>query len=240
MEIYKEKNDEIEKLKREKENIYQNFKQANKDAENNQKILSDYLEKLKNKQFEFQNFMQERGKKAFEYFRNQNELKKAKEKETKKLELKYKVKQNEIEKSRKQVENYREIKNRVKQKEEEDFRNYENPNVIQKIYNCFHNLGNKIDYSTTRFHNVYVVKHDEEELNDFITAQEKAIQEKVKIENTKKMKKKSMEKFVDKTKQNYKEIIKQEKIKRNVKRLQEELDKMKDFKIRNKSYTNAM
>ena len=96
-----------------------------------------------------------------------------------------------------------------------------------------------IDYSNTRFHNVVVVKHDDE-LDEFITAQEKAIEENLKSENTKKIKKKSLEKFIDNTKVNSREILKKEKAKGNLKKLQEELDKLNDFRIRNKSIKNTM
>jgi len=227
-------------LKREKDKLISNFKQASVDAEKNNKILLEYLEKLERKNLEFQEFMREKGKKALEYFKLEAEMKKQKEKEIKKIELKNKVKQDEIEKSKKLAENFREIKNIEKQKEEEDYRNFQRPNAIEKMYNCFHNLGNKIDYSNTRFHNVVVVKHDEEELNEFISAQEKAVKESLKMENIKKIKKKSMEKFVDDTKLNSKEILKKEKAKENLKKLQEELNKINDFRNRNKSSKNLM
>lgn len=200
----------------------------------------EYLERLELKNIEFQEFMRDKGKKALEYFKRENELKKAKENETKKLELKNKIKKEENMKSRKMAENFREIKNIEKQREDEDYQKYQKPNAIEKIYNCFHNLGNKIDYSNTRFHNVVVVKHDEEELNEFISAQEKAIQEALKTENTKKIKKKSMEKFYDDTKVSSKQILKREKAKENLMKLQEELNKINDFRNRNKSSKNLM
>jgi hypothetical protein len=200
----------------------------------------EYLERLKRKNFEFQEFMRDKGKKALEYFKRENEIKKAKENETKKLKLKIKIKQEENEKSRKITENFREIKNLEKQKEDEDNKNFKSPNAIEKIYNCFHNLGNKIDYSNTRFHNVVVVKHDEEELNEFISAQEKAIQEAFKTENNRKIKKKSIEKFIDETKLSSKQILKKEIAKENLKKLQEELNKINDFRNRNKSSKNLM
>jgi len=200
----------------------------------------EYLEKVERKNIEFQEFMRDKGKKALEYFKKENEFKMAKEKEIKKTELKSKVKQIEIEKSKILAENFREAKNLEKQKEDEDLLNYQRPNIIEKVYKSFHNLGNKIDYSNTRFHNVVVVKHDEEELNDFISAQEKAVQESLKNENTKKLKKKSLEKFIDDTKINSKDILKKEKAKENLKKLQEELNKINDFRNRNKSSKNLM
>lgn len=200
----------------------------------------EYLERLERKNFEFQEFMREKGKKALGYFKRENEIKKSKENETKKLELKNKIKQEENLKSKKITENFREIKNLEKQKEDEDYKYFQKPNAIEKIYNCFHNLGNKIDYSNTRFHNVVVVKHDEEELNEFISAQEKAIQEALRTENTKKIKKKSIEKFVGETKISSKQILKKEKAKENLIKLQEELNKINDFRNRNKSSKNLM
>ncbi len=200
----------------------------------------EYLERLERKNIEFQEFMRDKGKKALEFFKKENVLKKTKENEIKKLELKTKIKQEENLKSRKIAEDFRENKNLEKQKEDDDFKNYQKPNAIEKIYNCFHNLGNKIDYSNTRFHNVVVVKHDEEGLNEFISAQEKAIQESLKTDNTKKIKKKSMEKFVDDTKVNSKQIMKKEKAKENLMKLEEELNKINDFRNRNKSSKNLM
>jgi hypothetical protein len=85
-----------------------------------------------------------------------------------------------------------------------------------------------------------IVKHDEEELNEFISAQEKAVKESLKSENIRKIKKKSIEKFVDLTKINSKEILKKEKAKENLKKLQEELNKINDFRNRNKSSKNLM
>jgi hypothetical protein len=200
----------------------------------------EYLDRLERKKIEFQEFMKDKGKRALEYFKRQNDLKKEKEDEIKKIELKNKVKQEEVQKAKKLAENYREVKILEKQKLDEETNMFKNPNVIEKVYSCFHNLGNKIDYSTTRFHNIVVVKHDEEELNNFITAQEKAIQEALKIENTKKLKKKSMEKFVDETKLNSKEILRKEKAKDNLKKLEEELSKINDYRNRNKSSKNLM
>lgn len=84
------------------------------------------------------------------------------------------------------------------------------------------------------------MKHDEEQLNEFISAQEKAVKESLKIENTRKIKKNSMEKFVDETKINSKEILKKEKAKENLKKLEEELNKINDFRNRNKSSKNLM
>ncbi len=227
-------------LKQEKDKLIANFKQSTKDADNNNKILLEYLEKLERKNIEFQDFMKDKGKKALEYFKKESEMKKQKENEIKNIELKNKVKQDEIVKSKKLAENYRELKNLERQKEDEDYRNFQKPNALEKIYNSFHNLGNKIDYSNTRFHNVVIVKHDEEELNEFISAQEKAVKESLKSENIRKIKKKSIEKFVDLTKINSKEILKKEKAKENLKKLQEELNKINDFRNRNKSSKNLM
>lgn len=184
--------------------------------------------------------MKEKGKKALDYFKEQINLKSKKENEINKIELKNQIKKQENEKGRKIAENFREEKNLEKKKIEENERNFNKPNAIEKIYQRFHNMGNKIDYSTTRFHNVVVVKHDEEEIDKFISAQEKAIDENLKTENIKKIKKKSMEKFKDETKLNAKELIRKEKAKNNLDKLQEELNKINDFRNRNKSAKNLM
>ena len=47
-----------------KENILENFQQSAIDAEKNNKILLNYLEKLERKKSEFEIFMKEKGKKA--------------------------------------------------------------------------------------------------------------------------------------------------------------------------------
>ena len=57
--------------------------------------------------------------------------------------------------------------------------------IFIKIINPFHNKGNKIDYSTTGFHNITIERYDnnlKDEINLKINAFEKA---KVEAENTK-------------------------------------------------------
>ena len=55
----------------------------------------------------------------------------------------------------------------------EEKRNVLNPSTMDVLYtitNPFHNNGNKIDYSTTRFHNITIERHDNnlKEEHDFI------------------------------------------------------------------------
>ena len=75
--------------------------------------------------------------------------------------------------------------------------------VLYKITNPFHNNGNKIDYSTTRFHNITIERHDnnlKNEINIKINAFEKA---KIEKENKKmKIKKKKNKKKKKKKKKN--------------------------------------
>lgn len=184
--------------------------------------------------------MREKGKVALDYFREQNNLRLERDEKIKKIDLKNQIKKEENEKGRKIAENFREEKILEQQKIDENDKDFDKPNVIEKIYHRFHNMGNKIDYSTTRFHNVVVIKHDEEEIDKFISAQEKAINENMKTENIKKIKNKSLEKFKNETKLNAKELLRKDRAKNNLNKLNEELNKINDFKNKNKSSKNLM
>ena len=89
-------------------------------------------------------------------------------------------------------------------------------NVLYKKTTPFHNNGNKIDYSTTRFHNIVVMKHEEnldKELN--MNAFQKAEIEREKSAERKKLKEKKLKEFQENEEKNFKELIRKQKAKEN-------------------------
>ena len=105
--------------------------------------------------------------------------------------------------------------------------------VLYKITNPFHNNGNKIDYSTTRFHNVTIERHDnnlKDEINLKINAFEKA---KIEAENTKKLindKNKKLKEFKKNEKINFREQINKNRAKENLEKLNNEIQQFNKMK----------
>jgi hypothetical protein len=192
-------------------------------------ILHNYLENLKQKKTEFDKFMNDRGKAALEHVKRTKELDKQMKEEVYKIEHKKQVKEEEIEKSHQIARNYREIQER--KNEIEDF---QEPDAYYKLNQAFHNMGNKIDYSTTRFHNITVIRH-EEEFKDYITAQENAIKEAENVVIREKVKTQNLKKFNTETKVNSLEVMKKMKTQENLQKLEEELNKLKEARKKSKS-----
>jgi len=105
---------------------------------------------------------------------------------------------------------------------------------MYKIKQPFHQNGNNIDFSTTRFHNIVVVRH-EDELNDFLSAQEKALKEEKVIEQIKKSSEHAQKVFNKKTEENSLKVMKKMQAQENMKKLDEELKKLNDARKRNKN-----
>ena len=109
------------------------------------------------------------------------------------------------------------------------------PKTLHKNAQIYHSSGNKIDYSTSRFHSIVVIKHDEELKDKYINAHEKA---QIEIEKTKgrmKTKEKSLDKFNKDMNVNSVEIQKKMKAKDNLKKLEENLKVMRVKKVVNTS-----
>lgn len=191
--------------------------------------LTSYLQELESKKREFDAFMQLKGKEALIYLKKENEYNKRMESELKKINHKNKVKNEENFKSKKIVQNFKNKMDNLN-----NFNNdFQEPEIFQKMKQIFHNMGNDIDYSTTRFHNITLIKHNEDFKDYYLSANEKAKKESVLLEIRNKSKDKLKKESLLKFEQNAKHSIKQDKAAKNLERLEKELESMN--KAREKS-----
>lgn len=238
MDIYKTKLEEIEYLKNKKIEIFENIKKNQIEKEKSNLMLQEYLKEVDRKKLEFEKFMKEKGREALNFVKRNEELKKQIEEELHKYESKKKVKEEAKTTSKCLVETFKEKKEKeMKEKLEND--NFPHKNIMYKINQTFHNLGNKIDYSTTRFHNIVVVKHEDQlkdvEVDYCLSAQDKAIKEEDKLKIRKKSKEIAKRQFENETKFSSKEILRKEKAKENLSRLQHELNQINQARKKSKS-----
>jgi hypothetical protein len=234
IEMYKNLIKEIETLQKQKEDFIKNRQQAQIDKEKERILMEEYNEKMKQKKAQFDIFMKQKGKEAFEYLKKMNDLKKQFEEEIHRYEKKKKVKENETLKSKEIIDKFREEEEKKKYEEMQNY-NEGTMNVLYKITTPFHNNGNKIDYSTTRFHNIVVMKHEEnldKELN--MNAFQKAEIEREKSAERKKLKEKKLKEFQENEEKNFKELIRKQKAKENLERLNAEFDRLNQEKKKNK------
>ena len=234
IEMYKNLIKEIETLQKQKEEFIKNRQQAQIDKEKERILMEEYNEKMKQKKAQFDIFMKQKGKEAFEYLKKMNDLKKQFEEEIHRYEKKKKVKENETLKSKEIIDKFREEEEKKKYEEMQNY-NEGTMNVLYKITTPFHNNGNKIDYSTTRFHNIVVMKHEEnldKELN--MNAFQKAEIEREKSAERKKLKEKKLKEFQENEEKNFKELIRKQKAKENLERLNAEFDRLNQEKKKNK------
>ena len=232
--MYKNLIKEIETLQKQKEEFIKNRQQAQIDKEKERILMEEYNEKMKQKKAQFDIFMKQKGKEAFEYLKKMNEIKKQFEEEIHRYEKKKKVKENETLKSKEIIDKFREEEEKKKNEEMQNY-NEGTMNVLYKITTPFHNNGNKIDYSTTRFHNIVVMKHEEnldKELN--MNAYQKAEIEREKSAERKKLKEKKLKEFQENEEKNFKELIRKQKAKENLERLNAEFDRLNQEKKKNK------
>ncbi len=232
--MYKNLIKEIETLQKQKEDFIKNRQQAQIDKEKERILMEEYNEKMKQKKAQFDIFMKQKGKEAFEYLKKMNDLKKQFEEEIHRYEKKKKVKENETLKSKEIIDKFREEEEKKKYEEMQNY-NEGTMNVLYKITTPFHNNGNKIDYSTTRFHNIVVMKHEEnldKELN--MNAFQKAEIEREKSAERKKLKEKKLKEFQENEEKNFKELIRKQKAKENLERLNAEFDRLNQEKKKNK------
>ena len=230
IEMYKNLIKEIETLQKQKEDFIKNRQQAQIDKEKERILMEEYNEKMKQKKAQFDIFMKQKGKEAFEYLKKMNDLKKQFEEEIHRYEKKKKVKENETLKSKEIIDKFREEEEKKKNEEMQNY-NEGTMNVLYKITTPFHNNGNKIDYSTTRFHNIVVMKHEEnldKELN--MNAYQKAEIEREKSAERKKLKEKKLKEFQENEEKNFKELIRKQKAKENLERLNAEFDRLNQEK----------
>jgi hypothetical protein len=240
IEKYKKLLEEIEYLKGKKEELLLSFQKSEKDANRQKYLLNEYLNQVEKKKNEFDNFMKEKGRDALLFLRRNKEIQEQLKEEIKKLGKKKQVKAEMVERSKTLVDNYK-VKKQIEEAELLEQQNDPHVgNIVAKISQTFHNNGNKIDYSTTRFHNVLVLKHGEENLEPFISADVKAERETENLKIRKKSKEKMKNKFLSDTALNAKEIIKKERAEKNLKRLEEELENLNQQRKKSRDMKHTM
>lgn len=225
IEIYKKIISEIEDLKRTRNDILEQREKAEIDKERERKLLEEYNEKIRQKNIQFNIFMEKKGKEAFEYFRNLKRAKERLDEEIHRCQKKKTTKAIYTEKAKRLVENYKEMENQKMMEEIQNAEENSAMNTLYKLTTPFHNNGNKIDYSTTRFHNIVVLKH-KDELAEYINAFDKAKEESEKTVQRKKSKDKQIENFNKNMETNYKELIRKNRAKENLERLNAEFEKI--------------
>ena len=228
----------IEELKKNKELylIKQAESEIEKEKENQRQL--ELLSQAEEKKRQFENFMKQKGIEASNYLKAKNEEKNRQHEELYRWEKKKQTKYEENIKTKKVIDNYLIKKEREM---DEEKMNASNPNTMDILYtvtNPFHNNGNKIDYSTTRFHNVTIERHSTNLPNMLdlkINAFEKA---KVEEENTKKIlhdKKNKLKEFNKKEKMNFREQINKNKAKEGMRILNDEINNINKMKKKDKN-----
>ena len=238
IELVRSINQQIAELQRDKD-IYikkQEESEIEKEKEKQMKYENMIREQEKKKQFDL--FIKKKGIEASNYIRNEKEEEDRKYEELHRCEKKKQTKYEENIKTKKVIDNF--LIKKEKEINEEKL-NALNPNtmdVLYKITNPFHNHGNKIDYSTTRFHNVTIERHDnnlKDEINLKINAFERA---KIEAENTKNKlneKKNKLKEFKKNEKINYREQINKNRAKENLQKLNNEIQQFNKIKKENKN-----
>ena len=223
----------MEELKRSKEQYIKKQEESELEKERENQLRYENMLKEEEKKKQFDIFIKKKGIEASNYIKNKKEEEDRKYEELHRCEKKKQTKYEENIKTKKVIDNY--IIKKEKEINEEKL-NSLNPNtmdVLYKITNPFHNNGNKIDYSTTRFHNITIERHDnnlKDEINLKINAFEKA---KVEAENTKKLindKNKKLKEFKKKEKINYREQIYKNRAKENLEKLNNEIQQFNKMK----------
>ena len=233
IEEYKNILQKIEELNRSKE-LYikrQEESEIEKERENQMKYENMIKNEEKKKQFEM--FIKQKGIEASNYIKNKKEEEDRKYEELHRCEKKKQTKYEENIKTKKLINNYMIKKEKEINEEKKNVLNPGTMDVLYTITNPFHNNGNKIDYSTTRFHNITIERHDnnlKEEINLKVNAFDKA---KVEAENAKKLiseKNKKLKEFKKTEKINYREQINKNRAKENLEKLNNEIQKFNKMK----------
>lgn len=242
IEIYRGLLQEIEELKQTKEEIIRAKEQAEIDREKERVLYEEYLQKMETKKKQFNSFMKKKGAEAFSYFKRLRDTEKQLIEEIYRYDKKKQTKNEYTDKSKEIVNKFKEAEQKKKIQEEQNANEFNPSSVLYKLTTPFHNNGNKIDYSTTRFHNVVVLKH-KDILAEYVNAFDKAKEESEKVKQIKKEKQIKNDKFNKNTEQNYREIIRKNKAKENLAQLTSQLEKItkakKKIHLSNKANTNS-
>ena len=223
----------MEDLKKSKE-LYLK-KQAESEIESEKEKQRQYEEMLRiqEKKRNFEIFLKQKGIEASNFLKDMQEKKNRQNEEIHRFEKKKQTKYEENLKTKKIVDNYLIKKEKEIYEEKVNAANPGTMDVLYTITNPFHNNGNKIDYSTTRFHNVTVERHDSNLPNNLdlkINAYEKA---KVEAENTKKIlndKNNKLKEFKKNEKMNFREQIIKNRAKEGMEKLNNEIKDINKMK----------
>ena len=223
----------IEELKRNKELFIK--KQAESEIENEKEKQRQYEEmmRMQEKKRQFDIFLKQKGIEASNYIKDMHEEKNRQHEELHRCEKKKQTKFEENLKTKKIIDNYLIKKEKEIMEEKINASNPGTMDVLYTITNPFHNNGNKIDYSTTRFHNVTIERHDNNLPNTLdlkINAYEKA---KVEAENTKKIlndKNNKLKEFKKNEKMNFREQIIKKRAKEGMEKLNNEIKDLNKMK----------
>ena len=191
------------------------MEKADKDAVSKQRELEAFLKTVEEKKKKFDVFMSTRGQIALDAIRREKELNAEYEEEIKQIEKKKQTRVNQTNLERTIAQQYRE-----KAKEATTFFQ---PDFFEKAVGPFHNHGTKIDYSTTRYHNVQVMKHVPEEV---VNAEEKAEETRKRTAQMLKEKEVLINEFNKTTAQNAYEEAKRQRCAANLKLLEEKLKQL--------------
>ena len=233
IEEYKNILQKIEELNKSKEIYIKRQEESEIEKERENQLRYENMLKNEEKKKQFELFIKQKGIEASNYIRNKKEEEDRKYEELHRCEKKKQTKYEENMKTKRLIDNY--IIKKEKEINEEK-QNYLNPGTMDVLYtitNPFHNNGNKIDYSTTRFHNVTIERHDnnlKNEINLKINAYEKA---KVEAENTKKIineKNRKLKEFKKNEKINFREQINKNRAKENLEKLNNEIQQFNKMK----------
>ena len=233
IEQFKNINQMIKELERSKEMYIKKQEESEIEKEKEKQMRYENMLKEKEKKKQFDIFIKQKGIEASNYIKNEKEEEDRKYEELHRCEKKKQTKYEENIKTKKVIDNY--IIKKEKEINEEKM-NVLNPNTMDVLYtimNPFHNNGNKIDYSTTRFHNITIERHNnnlKEEINLKINAYEKA---KIEEENTKKTineKNNKLKEFKKNEKINYREQINKNRAKENLEKLNNEIQQFNKMK----------
>ena len=223
----------IDELKKNKE-LY--LKRQEESAIENEKERQRQYEEMLNmqeKKKKFEIFLKQKGIEASNYIKNMEQEKNRKHEELHRCEKKKQTKFEENLKTKKVIDDYL-----IKKEKEiyEEKINASNPGTMDVLYtitNPFHNFGNKIDYSTTRFHNVTIERHDSNLPNTLdlkVNAFDKA---KIEAENTKKIlndKNNKLKEFKKNEKLNFREQINKNRAKEGLEKLNNEIKDINKMK----------
>ena len=233
LEEYKNILQMIEDLKKSKELYIQKQIESEIEKQKEQEQQNKNRLEMEEKRRQFEIFLKQKGIEASKYLKDLEEKKNRKHEELHRFERRKQTKEDENIKTKKVIDNYL-----IKKEKEmyEERMNAQNPGTMDVLYtitNPFHNNGNKIDYSTTRFHNVTVERHDNNLPNSLdlkINAFDKA---KVEAENTKKIlndKNNRLKEFKKNEKMNYREQINKNRAKEGLEKLNNEIQQLNRMK----------